>query len=132
VTDVRYTMQEEANRRLVLEVYEQVLKPLDSSRVENFFASDYIQHNPMARTGAAGLKSFLDWARSASPNAEHRVKRVFVDGDHVIAHVHVIINPGERGNAVIDIFRIENGRIAEHWDAAQPVPEQAAHDNGMF
>jgi predicted SnoaL-like aldol condensation-catalyzing enzyme len=46
--------------------------------------------------------------------------------------VHVIINPGDRGNAVVDIFRIENGRIAEHWDVAQPVPEQSANHNGMF
>ena len=124
--------EEEDNRRLVLSVYEHVLKALDSSRVDEFFAHDYIQHNPTAKTGAEGLKSFLEWARRQSPNAEHRVKRVFVDGDHVIAHVHVVINPGELGLAVVDIFRIENGRIAEHWDAAQPVPADAANSNGMF
>jgi predicted SnoaL-like aldol condensation-catalyzing enzyme len=50
----------------------------------------------------------------------------------VIAHVHVIINPGERGNAVVDIFRIEDGRIAEHWDVAQVVPADSANSNGMF
>jgi predicted SnoaL-like aldol condensation-catalyzing enzyme len=127
-----YTAREEANRRLVLDVYEYVLKPLDSSRVDDFFTPGYIQHNPMAETGAQGLKAFLDWARATSPQAEHHVKRIFVDGDFVIGHVHVIINPGERGNAVVDIFRIENGRIAEHWDAAQPVPEKAANQNGMF
>ena len=129
---MNHTQQEEANRQLVLSVYEQVLKPLDSSRVDEFFAPGYVQHNPMARTGAAGLKAFLDWARAQSPHAEHRVKRVFADGDHVIAHVHVIINPGERGNAVVDIFRIDNGRIAEHWDVAQPVPAESANENGMF
>jgi predicted SnoaL-like aldol condensation-catalyzing enzyme len=57
---------------------------------------------------------------------------VFVDENHVIAHVHVIINPGEAGLAVVDIFRIDNGRIAEHWDAAQAVPVECANDNGMF
>jgi predicted SnoaL-like aldol condensation-catalyzing enzyme len=129
VTD---STQEQANRRLVLEAYEHVLKPLDSSRVDDFFAPDYVQHNPMAQSGAVGLKSFLDWARAQTPHAEHRVKRVFADGDHVIVHVHVIINPGERGNAVVDIFRIANGRIAEHWDVNQPVPEIAANANGMF
>jgi predicted SnoaL-like aldol condensation-catalyzing enzyme len=129
---MRYSPQEEANRRLVLDVYEHVLQPLDSSRVDDYFAPGYIQHNPMARTGAQGLKEFLDWARRTSPDAQHLVKRVFADGDHVVAHVHVIINPGDRGNAVVDIFRIENGRIAEHWDVAQPVPEQSANHNGMF
>ena len=92
-------LTEEANRRLVANMYERVLKPLDSSRVDEFFARDYIQHNPLAATGAKGLKDFLDWARARAPNAEHRVKRMFVDGDYVIAHVHVIINPGEAGGA---------------------------------
>lgn len=127
-----YTPREEANRRLVLDVYEHVLQPLDASRVEEFFAPDYIQHNPMAASGAAGLKAFLEWAREHSPHAEHRVKRVFVDGDYVIAHVHVIIHPGERGNAVIDIFRIENDKVAEHWDAAQEIPAHASNSNGML
>ena len=105
-------LTEEANRRLVANMYERVLKPLDSARVDEFFAREYVQHNPLAATGAQGLKDFLDWARARAPNAEHRVKRLFVDGDYVIAHVHVIINPGELGNAVVDIFRIANGRIA--------------------
>jgi predicted SnoaL-like aldol condensation-catalyzing enzyme len=123
---------EEANRRLVANMYERVLKPLDSSRVDEFFARDYIQHSPLAATGAQGLKDFLDGARERSPSAEHRVRRMFVDGDYVIAHVHVIINPGELGNAVVDIFRIANGRIAEHWDVAQAVPAQSANTNGIF
>jgi predicted SnoaL-like aldol condensation-catalyzing enzyme len=126
------TPEEQANRQLVLDMYEQVLKPLDSARVDAFFTPGYIQHSPLAATGAVGLKTFLDWAKGTSPQAEHRVKRIFADGDHVIAHVHVIINPGERGLAVTDIFRIENHRIAEHWDAAQPVPAESANDNGMF
>ena len=123
---------EEANRRLVANMYERVLKPLDSSRVDEFFARDYVQHNPLAATGAQGLKDFLDWARARAPAAEHRVKRMFVDGDYVIAHVHVIINPGDLGNAVVDIFRVAQGRIAEHWDVAQEVPTESANANGMF
>jgi predicted SnoaL-like aldol condensation-catalyzing enzyme len=124
--------QEEANLQLVARMYERVLQPLDSSCVDEFFAPDYIQHSPLAATGAQGLKDFLDWARARSPDAQHRIKRMFADGDYVIAHVHVIINPGDRGNAVVDIFRIANGRIAEHWDVAREVPVQAANDNGVF
>lgn len=123
---------EAANRQLVLDVYEHVLKPLDSARVDDFIDQHYIQHNPMAETGADGLKRFLDWARRTSPKAEHHVKRVFVDGDYVVAHVHVIVNPGERGNAVVDIFRCEQGRVVEHWDTAQAVPAESANSNGMF
>jgi len=126
------TAREEVNYQLVADMYEQVLQPLDSSGVDRFFAPDYIQHSPMAATGAQGLKDFLDWARARSPNAQHRIKRMFVDGDYVIAHVHVIINPGDRGNAVVDIFRLADGKIAEHWDVGQEVPVTAGNDNGMF
>jgi predicted SnoaL-like aldol condensation-catalyzing enzyme len=126
------TAQEELNHRLVAQMYEEVLQPLNSSRVDRFFAPGYIQHSPLAATGAQGLKDFLDWARARSPKAEHRIKRMLVDGDYVIVHVHVIINPGERGNAVVDIFRIADGKIAEHWDVGQEVPVHAANNNGMF
>ncbi len=126
------TAREEANYQLVAAMYEQVLQPLDSAGVERFFAPDYIQHSPLAATGAQGLRDFLDWARARSPRAEHRIKRMFADGEYVIAHVHVIINPGDRGNAVVDIFRIADGRIAEHWDVGQEVPAHAANENGMF
>lgn len=128
----RYTPEEEANRQLVLRMYQHVLNPLDSSAMDEFFSPGYIQHNPGVVNGPQGLKGFLDRARVESPHAEHRVKRVLVDGDHVVAHVHVIIHPGDLGLAVVDIFRIEGGKIAEHWDVAQPVPEHPANDNGMF
>jgi predicted SnoaL-like aldol condensation-catalyzing enzyme len=128
----QHSPSERANLALVRRVYAEVLGPLDSARVDDFFAAGYIQHNPDAETGAAGLKAFLDWAKAASPAARHDVKRLFADGDHVIAHVHVTIEPGTLGNAVVDIFRIEDGLIAEHWDVAQPVAAQARNANGMF
>lgn len=127
-----YSALEKANLALVRKVYDDVLEPLDADAVDRYFAPGYIQHSPLAETGAQGLKTFLAWARDASPDAHHHVKRMFADGDHVVAHVHVVIEPGTPGNAVIDIFRIEDGRIAEHWDAMQPVVEQSANPNGMF
>jgi predicted SnoaL-like aldol condensation-catalyzing enzyme len=114
----QHSPRELANLALVRRVYAEVLGPLDSARVDDFFA--------------AGLKAFLDWAKAASPAARHDVRCLFADGDHVIAHVHVTIEPGTLGNAVVDIFRIEEGRIAEHWDVAQPVAAQARNGNGMF
>ena len=59
-------------------------------------------------------------------------KRVFADGDFVILHVHGVREPGERGVAIIDIFRLEKGKIVEHWDVVQPIPEKPANNNGMF
>jgi predicted SnoaL-like aldol condensation-catalyzing enzyme len=50
----------------------------------------------------------------------------------VVEHTHVTIEPGTRGNAVIDIFRVQDGLIAEHWDVIQEVPAESRNDNGMF
>jgi Uncharacterized protein conserved in bacteria len=127
-----YTPIERANLALVRTVYLEVLEPLDSSQVDRYFRPDYIQHSPMAETGAAGLKAFLNWARSVSPDAQHFVKRMFADGDYVIAHVHVVITPGTPGVAVVDIFRIQDGLIAEHWDASQELTGRSANTNGVF
>jgi predicted SnoaL-like aldol condensation-catalyzing enzyme len=59
---------------------------------------------------------------------------MFVDRNYVIAHVHVIVQPGDLGSAVVDIFRIEDGLIAEHWDVAQQLTRQSQsqNENGMF
>ena len=126
------TEQEEANLRLVQRVYDEVLGPIDAGPVDEIFTPGYIQHNPNVATGAEALKGMLNRARLRVPDAVHDVKRMIADGDMVAAHVHVIFTPGERGLAVVDIFRIEDGKIAEHWDVAQPIPEPAANENGMF
>ena len=130
--DASHSPLEQANLALVRRVYAEVLGPIDSGGVDRLFRPDYIQHSPMAESGAKGLKDFLDWAKRASPGATHEVKRMFADGDHVIAHVHVVIVPGTPGNAVIDIFRIEGGLVAEHWDASQPGDPNPRNDNGVF
>jgi predicted SnoaL-like aldol condensation-catalyzing enzyme len=57
---------------------------------------------------------------------------VFADGDYVILHVHNVPAAGARGNAIVDIFRLENGKVVEHWDVRQEIPEQAANSNTMF
>jgi predicted SnoaL-like aldol condensation-catalyzing enzyme len=126
------TKQEKANLRLVERIYEEVLGPIDSRAVDALFDPGYIQHNPNAATGSQGLKEMLDRAKVKYPKCEHRVKRLLVDGNMVVAHVHVIFNPGEAGFAVVDIFRIAKGRIAEHWDVMQPITPSTKNDNGRF
>jgi predicted SnoaL-like aldol condensation-catalyzing enzyme len=59
-------------------------------------------------------------------------KRVIAEGDLVAVHSHYVDAPGERGRAVLDLFRVRDGKIVEHWDAAQDVPESSANGNTMF
>jgi predicted SnoaL-like aldol condensation-catalyzing enzyme len=129
---VSRTPEEEANLKLVLDMFEHVLNPMDSAAADRFIAPDYIQHNQMAAPGREGLKRFLDLIRQQTPAAVHDVKRTFVDGDHVIVHYHVRRWPDDNGWAVIDIFRVENDLIAEHWDVMQDVVPGGPNPLGPF
>jgi predicted SnoaL-like aldol condensation-catalyzing enzyme len=126
------TPREEANLKLVLDMFEAVLNPMDSSAVDRFIAPGYIQHNQMAEPGREGLKRFLDMIRAETPEAVHDIKRAFVDGEHVTVHYHVRRWPGDSGWAVIDIFRVEDGLIAEHWDVMQDVAPGGPNPNSPF
>ncbi len=126
------TPEEEANLKLVLDMFEHVLNPMDSAAVDRFIAPDYIQHSQLAEPGRDGLKRFLDTIRAETPAAVHDVKRAFVDGDHVTVHYHVRRWPSDNGWAVIDIFRIADGLVAEHWDVMQDVVPGGPNPLGPF
>jgi predicted SnoaL-like aldol condensation-catalyzing enzyme len=127
-----YSEREIANLATVKRVYTEVLDRAASGAVDALFHPDYIQHNPDAATGSQGLKDLMDDAKNRYSAINHRIKRMFADGDHVIAHVHLVFEPGTKEFAVMDIFRIENGKVAEHWDVLQPVATSSANANSMF
>ena len=122
----------EANKKVVLDFYEKGLNRKDFDAAAQHFGPRYIQHNPGAPDGIEGFKAFIALRKEKFPNARSEIKRAFAEGDFVILHVHGVREPGERGVAIIDIFRLENGKIVEHWDVAQDIPEKALNDNGMF
>ena len=126
------TDQEEANHQLVMGLFDDVLNPIDSGAVDRYIAPDYIQHSRMAEPGRDGLKAFLDWARVVTPDAVHDIKRSFAEGDHVIVHYHVRRTPDEPGLAVVDIFRVADGLIAEHWDVVQDIAAGGPNPNPIF
>ena len=123
---------QQANTKNVVEFYEKALNQKDFDAASRYLGPRYTQHNPVAADGAEGLKAFIQFLRDKFPDSRSEIKRVFADGDHVIVHVHAIREPGTRGRAIVDIFRLENGKIVEHWDVAQDIPEKAANPNGMF
>jgi predicted SnoaL-like aldol condensation-catalyzing enzyme len=126
------TSQEQQNLDFVLAMYRDVLIPFDSSKVDQYISPDYVQHSSLAPPGREALKQFLDFIRGQSPDAETHIKRAFVDGDHVIVHTHVIRHKGDRGMAVVDIFRLAGGMIVEHWDVLMDVPENPVNPLPMF
>lgn len=124
--------QQEQNKRVVTEFYDKALNQKDFDAAASYFGPHYIQHNPTARDGIEGFKAFIQSLREKFPNSHSEIKRAYADGDYVILHVHAVREPGTRGLAIVDIFRLVNGKIVEHWDVRQDVPETAANSNGMF
>jgi len=122
----------EANKATVMEFYESALNHKDFEAAVTFIGGRYVQHNPLIADGMEGLNAFLSFLKTNYPNLRGEIKRVFADGDYVILHTHGVRIPGERGSAIMDIFKLEEGKIVEHWDVIQPIPESAINQNGMF
>lgn len=94
-------------------------------------ADEYRQHNPTIPDGPEAAVSILTPKFDGSQDSRFEVQRILVDGDLAMVHVRAS-GPGRPDAAVADIYRFENGRIVEHWDVLQPMPERPVHDHPMF
>jgi predicted SnoaL-like aldol condensation-catalyzing enzyme len=123
----------EANKKLAVDFFNLLLvqkKPQEA--FDKYAGKNYIQHNPVAADGHAPAIKFLsDWF-ARNPKSIIQIKRVIAEGDLVAIHHHMRTAPEVRGTAAVDIFRIENGKVVEHWDVVQPIPEKSANDHPMF
>ena len=124
--------RQEANKQTVRDFYEVGLNQRDFPAAAKLIGPRYVQHNPLIADGIEGFEAFLGHLAEEFPGLRAEVKSVFAEGDFVIGHVHGIRVPGQRGTAIVDIFRLEDGKIVEHWDVMQPIPENAVNQNGMF
>ncbi|SDW50185.1 Predicted SnoaL-like aldol condensation-catalyzing enzyme [Tritonibacter mobilis] len=130
-TSERDLATEEANRALVVEFYDQFFNEHNIA-ASDLIAEDYIQHNPNVPDGKAPLVSFFSGYFAENPESRARIVRSAADGDLVWLHVQSTNGEEDLGEAVVDIFRVEDGMIVEHWDVIQPVPSEAANSNTMF
>ncbi|MFJ1459035.1 nuclear transport factor 2 family protein [Nocardia sp. N2S4-5] len=126
----------EANRRTVLELY----RRFDAGDLDGAFAlvhEDFVTHNPRvphdpaASTGKQAFRDFFGTpAGRALAAARQEVMRVVADDDLVAVHIRLTV--GEAVNAVVDLLRLRDGVIVEHWDVVQPVPDRLPHPHGML
>ena len=124
--------QQEANRKAVLAFYEKGLNQKDADAALAYVGNEYIQHNPGAADGREGFRQFIAFLKDKYPQSHSEIRQSFTDGNYVILHVHAVREPGTRGNAIIDIFRLDHGKIVEHWDVTQAIPEKTVSGNPMF
>jgi predicted SnoaL-like aldol condensation-catalyzing enzyme len=125
---------EERNKALVLRLYSEAFNKDKTDVVKELVATDYVQHDKAVPGGADGqIKQFKD-VKAKIPGAVATVKHVAADGDLVAVHWHASATPANEatGQAKADLFRVDNGKLVEHWGITQTVPAKTASGNSLF
>jgi predicted SnoaL-like aldol condensation-catalyzing enzyme len=122
----------QSNKDTVIAFYNLALNEKNPEGALRYLGPKYIQHNPNAEDGQAGFVKYISFIRDKFPRSHSEIKAVFAEGDYVILHVRTRREPDQRGNAIAEFFRLESGKIVEHWDVIQPIPETDLNGHGMF
>lgn len=124
---------EAANRKVVVDFYELAFnqhRPTEAARL--YVGDRYIQHNPNVPNGTAAFTGYFEGYFREHPQSHVVIHHVLADGDLVALHLESKETPTDTGRAIVDIFRVENGKIIEHFDVVQTVPATTANGNTMF
>ena len=122
--------------------WNEVFNKHDTAVIDTMVGPKYKQHSPEFADGKQAFKDGVTGFLKAYPDSSAVIKHIGADGDLVFIHNHIKLcknffcifscNKADRGQAAVDIFRIKDGKIVEHWDVIQDIPEKAANDNTMF
>ncbi len=120
-----------SNKEVVLRFYEKVFNAWDVSDLDTYMRDDYIQHNPTVADGKEGFIAFTKGFFAQKPRME--IIKIGEEGDMV--YVFFKCTMGNGGvNKVCDIYRLQDGMLAEHWDVVSHIPEDLVpkNANGQF
>jgi len=125
-------MKQNKNKALVLEFYKRVIGEQDLEYASNAVTDNYIQHNPMVKTGKVGFLEVIQYLKQI-PKPKNPPKpfiRVIAEGDFVVMHLSVEF--AEQKKTVLEIFRVEDGLLAEHWDAIEDFDQPSKNGNSVI
>jgi predicted SnoaL-like aldol condensation-catalyzing enzyme len=120
------------NKQNAIEFYRMAYLGEPLAAVERYVGAKYIQHNPSVGDGKAPFIEYFERMAAEYPNKQIEFVRTIAEGDLVALHTHQIW-PGDEEYVTMDFFRFdENGKIVEHWDAIQEIPEVSKNGNTMY
>jgi predicted SnoaL-like aldol condensation-catalyzing enzyme len=122
-----------ANKALVLKAYQELFGDHDVSALDRYWAKDYVQHNPYMVDGTEAVKQYIGkLGLLNTPKFKVEFLRVAAEGDLVFLQTRQPKMGSNPETVIVDIFRVEKGKIAEHWDVMQPVPADAVNKRPMY
>jgi predicted SnoaL-like aldol condensation-catalyzing enzyme len=121
----------ERNQAIVRTCYEEFFVHRRLDALAAHIHPEFVQHSPDAPSGRDAYLAHLEEAAFNGGSCDIRL--VIADGDYVAVHHHLTLRGDDGpGLAVVDLWRLEDGKLVEHWDVEQPVPEPSRVPNGMF
>ena len=123
--------QVETNKQIAITAYQRIFGDLDVTGVDEYMSKDFLQHNPTTPDGPEGVKALVQMLISQGVPKQNIVfKHVVAEGDIVFLHSRYEMAGKEW--RFIDIYRVGNGKLAEHWDAMMQMPDNRGNNNPMF
>lgn len=120
------------NKKNAIDFYKMAYEGNPSQAVDLYVGKEYIQHNPLVGNGTAPFIEYFNRMAIEYPNKSIEFVRVIGEGDLVALHTHQTW-PGNEEYVTMDFFRFDQqGKIVEHWDAMQQIPEGTANGNTMY
>lgn len=120
------------NKENAIEFYKTAFEGNPAKAIELFVGEEYIQHNPAVANGTQGFIDYFDRMQKEYPNKSVEFVRAIAENDLVALHTHQIWQ-GDAEYVTMDFFRFdEEGKIIEHWDSIQQIPEESANPNEMY
>jgi predicted SnoaL-like aldol condensation-catalyzing enzyme len=124
---------QEKNKEVVVAFYKEAHFDGDvDGAIARYVGDTYVQHTPGAADGVEGLRDYINAFLKTFPNAKGDIRRVIAEDDIVVVHAHWtgLISPN--GDVGVDIFRVKDGKLLEHWDVIATIPDTSKNQNTMY